>query len=415
MSTDRLRILILNQYFHPDSSATSQLLTECCEDLSERHEVYVVTGRPSYDPSTATTSSGLISHERYGRIHVERVWSTTFHRSSRVGRVCNYLTYLTTSVLGGFSVRKPDVVVSMTDPPPIGVVGALIARVRRLPFVLISQDIHPEVAVLVGALKSPVIVRTLRAATSFLLRSATRVVSIGRDMSERLAGRGVPASKIVLIPNWADGRLITPLDRPSHLREREGWQDRFVVMHSGNVGMSQGLDRLVAAAAELRALPEVLVAIVGEGSAKAALQEDVAHRGLENVVFLPYQPKEELSDSLGAADVHVVGLQEGLAGYVVPSKVYGILAAGKPLIAAVEDGAEPACVVAEERCGVSVRPGDAQALAQAIRELSALSVDERQAMGLRGRTALEERYGRERASAAYERLLTGVVRTTSRN
>jgi len=187
------------------------------------------------------------------------------------------------------------------------------------------------------------------------------------------------------------------------------------VMHSGNVGMSQGLDRLVAAAAELRALPEVLVAIVGEGSAKAALQEDVAHRGLENVVFLPYQPKEELSDSLGAADVHVVGLQEGLAGYVVPSKVYGILAAGKPLIAAVEDGAEPARVVAEERCGVSVRPGDTQALAQAIRELSALSVDERQAMGLRGRTALEERYGRERASAAYERLLTGVVRTTSRD
>ena len=120
MSTDRLRILILNQYFHPDSSATSQLLTECCEDLSERHEVYVVTGRPSYDPSTATASSGLISHERYGRIHVERVWSTTFHRSSRVGRVCNYLTYLTTSVLGGFSVRKPDVAKIITADTRMG-------------------------------------------------------------------------------------------------------------------------------------------------------------------------------------------------------------------------------------------------------------------------------------------------------
>jgi len=408
-----MRILVLNQYFYPDSSATGQLTTECCEDLAKHHEVHVVTGRPSYDPAGGGPSKGFISHERYGRVRVERVWSTTFHRSNPVGRITNYFTFLATAVIGGLSVKRPDIVMALTDPPPVGVVGVLVARVHKVPFVLVTKDIHPEVAVKVGALKNRAVVGALRRTMRFLFRSAVSVVSIGHDMSQRLVELGVPASKIELIHDWTDAELVKPLDRPSHLRERGEWNDRFVVMHSGNVGMSQGVDWIVSTADELRDETDVLFVIVGEGSAKAALQAEVARRRLENVVFLPYQPKEDLSDSLGAADVHIVGLREGLAGYIVPSKVYGILAAGKPFIVAVEDGSEPARIIAEERCGIRVPPGDTRAIAQAVRELRNMSDDERQEMGLRGRKALEERYGRGRASAAYERLLTDVARRTS--
>jgi colanic acid biosynthesis glycosyl transferase WcaI len=404
-----VRILVLNQYFHPDSSATSQLLTECCEDLAGEHEVHVVTGRPSYDPTVSTGSKGIVSHERHGEVHVERVWSTAFHRSGLVGRMTNYLTYLTTSVLGGLSVKRPDVVIALTDPPPVGVVGVVVARIRRAPFVLVTQDIHPEVAVRIGALKNSAVISGLRLTMRFLFLSATRVVSIGRDMNERLAELGVPASKVVLIHNWSDQTLVRPLDGPSRLRQREGWGDRLVVMHSGNVGMSQGIDWMVDAADRLRETPDVLLAIVGEGSAKASLEADVNRRGLTNVVFLPYQPKEELSDSLGAADVHLVGLRSGLAGYIVPSKVYGILAAGRPFIAAVENGSEPARIIAEERCGMHVQPGDSAAIAEAILKLRAMSPSERQEMGLRGRAGLVERYDRTRASALYERLLHAIV------
>jgi colanic acid biosynthesis glycosyl transferase WcaI len=401
-----MRILVLNQYFQPDVSATSQLLTELCEDLADHHEVFVVTGRPSYDPGEHAGSRGLVSKERFGRVKVVRVWSTTFHRSNMVGRLTNYGTYLLSSVAGALSVPKPDVVVALTDPPPIGQIGSWMAAVRRVPFVLVVKDIFPEVPVQLGMLKNPTLVRVLRAFTRQLLRSADRVVSIGPTMDRRLVKMGVPADRIAQIPDWADGTLIRPLDGPSPMREARGWQDRFVVMHSGNVGLSQDLDVVLDAAALLREDEDVVIAIVGEGASKAALRERATREGLMNVVFLPYQEKSSLSESLGAADLHLVMLRDGLAGYIVPSKVYGILAAGKPYVTAVEAGAEPQTIAEEFECGMRVEPGDAEGLAKAIRIMR--NETDLKAMGARARMALEERYERQLSARAYRALLEDV-------
>ncbi|HEY6672200.1 MAG TPA: glycosyltransferase family 4 protein, partial [Solirubrobacterales bacterium] len=185
-----------------------------------------------------------------------------------------------------------------------------------------------------------------------------------------------------------------------------GWRERFVVMHSGNVGLSQDLGTLIAAADLVRNESDIVFAIVGEGASKAALVGDVALRGLTNVEFLPYQPKEELADSLGAADLHIVGLKSGLAGYIVPSKVYGILAAGKPYVAAVEPGTEPALIAEEHACGVRVEPGDPGALAAAIREMQGAPLDE---MGTNARAALEGRFERRIATESYRRLLEALA------
>jgi colanic acid biosynthesis glycosyl transferase WcaI len=401
-----VRILVLNQYFHPDQSATSQLLTELCEDLAEHHQVYVVTGRPSYNPTETTASRGVISRERHGRVRVARVWSTSFDRARVSQRLVNYGTYLLTSCAGALSITSPDIVIALTDPPPIGLIGALAGKLRRRPFVLVTKDIFPDVAIRLGKLRNEALIRVLRLMSASLFRSADRVVSIGRDMNGKLGELGVPASKVETIHDWADGASITPLTGPSTLRHANGWEGRFVVMHSGNVGLSQSLDTLVEAADLLRDHPEVLIAIVGEGASKAALQQETVRRRLDNVVFLPYQPKASLAQSLGAADVHLVSLKRGLAGFIVPSKVYGIMAAGKPFIAAVERGSEPALIVEEHGCGFRIEPDDPAALSEAVLRMAREPLDE---MGRRGREAFERSFSRPIATAAYRRLLEGLV------
>jgi colanic acid biosynthesis glycosyl transferase WcaI len=401
-----VRILVLNQYFYPDASATSQLLTELCEDLAERHDVFVVTGRPSYNVAAQTRSRGLVSRELFGKVRVARVWSTSFDRTSMSKRLANYATYLGSSVVGAMAVPKPDIVVALTDPPPIGLVGAMTARIRRVPFVLVTKDIFPDVAIELGVLRSPNVIKLLRAIKHLLFSAADRVVSIGRDMDARLLDLGVTPGKIVTIRDWADGDAIHPLTSPSTMRMQRGWADRFVVMHSGNVGLSQDLTMTIDAAERLRHEPNILFAIVGEGASKSALQAETRRRGLENVEFLPFQDKAVLADSLGAADVHLVTLRDRLAGYIVPSKLYGILAAGKPVIAACGEGSEPDLIVREYDCGYSLHPGDSEALAATI--LRARE-DDLEAKARRARKAFEARFERRAATDAYRRLLEEVA------
>ncbi|MEX0833627.1 MAG: glycosyltransferase family 4 protein [Actinomycetota bacterium] len=401
-----MRILFLNQYFHPDASATSQLLTELCEDLAEQHDVWVVTGRPSYNAAEESPSRGLVSRENHGGVHVARVWSTSMDRASMLGRLANYLSYLATSVLGVLSVPKPDVIVSLTDPPPIGLIGAAAAKLQRAPFVLVTKDIVPEAVVNAGKLSNPAAIRVLSATSNLLYRAADRVVSIGRDMNRRLEELGVDPSKIVTINDWSDGSLVRPLNGSSPFRKENAWTDQFVVMHSGNLGFGQSLNVIIEAADLLRDHEDIVIAFVGEGASKRELQAASDRRGLVNVVFLPFQPKERLAESLGAADVHLVTHKRGMAGYQVPSKLYGILAAGKPVIAAVEPESEPAMIIEEHSCGVRVDPDDAKELAAAILEMRGQRLVE---LGARSRKAFEAAYERTGQTAAYRKLLEEVA------
>ena len=321
------------------------------------------------------------------------------------GRLLNYLTYLASATLGALRVPKPDIVMTWTDPPPIGLVGGLVARIRRIPFVLSCQDITPEAPVISGDLSNPMAIRLLHASTGHIFRSASAIVSIGEDMNLRLQELGVEAGKIRLIPNWFDSSLVEPSQGESAFRRDHHWDGRFVVMHSGNVGLSQDLDTLIEAAGILvnrTEAEDILIAIVGEGASKRRLEAEVEKHGLSNVEFLPFQPKTALGLSLTAPDVHLISHKAGLAGYQVPSKLYGILASGKPCIAAVEEDSEIAGVVESTRCGIRVDPGNAQQLASAIVGIRGNDLGQ---MGARGRAALETRFDRRIATSAYTRLL----------
>ena len=401
-----MRILVVNQYFHPDQSSTAQILTELCEDLAGHHRVTVVCGKPSYSPVEDRGGRKLLARERYGDIEILRTWSTSFSRHSIAGRLTNYATYLASSLVGVLRAERPDVIFTMTDPPVVAAVAMVASKLRRVPFVYTNQDIFPDVALELGVLREGPVATVLRRLNAMLRASASVVVAIGRDMERRLQRLGTPADKIRVIPNWADTAAIRPLDGPSTFRTEQGWDDRFVVMHSGNVGLSQDLDALLGAADILRDDPEILFAIVGEGGSKAHLQRLAAQRNLTNVVFLPYQPKADLSGSLGAADLHFIGLHSGVEGAIVPSKMYGIMAAGRPFLAAIAAGSETDLLLGEVECGLRVEPGNPGAIADGIRHARKLDLD---AMGARGRRAVEERYDRRIATAAYRSLLEEIA------
>src|SRR5262249_28841214 len=313
-------------------------------------------------------------------------------------------TYLGRALHQGVIAQPPDVVLCMTDPPMVGDVALLVARRFRAPLVVISQDVFPEIAVRLQRLTNPVLVRLLDAVTRFYLRRADRVVAIGDTMRTRLEQKGVRPSRLRVIPNWTDTAAITPDRRDNAWARENDLVDRFVVMHSGNVGHAQDPETLIRASTVLHDVDRLAVVLIGFGARHADYECLVEQLEAPAVRFLPYQPRELLSQSLSSADVHFVGLAHGLAGYVVPSRLYGILAAGRPVLASADDDSETATIVRRVGCGLVVPPGEPERVADAIRSLAAGEHDLDE-MGRRGREYVEAEATRETALARYRALL----------
>jgi len=395
------RLLVLNQYYWPGVEATAQLLTELCEALTEDLDVKVVTGQLHGQEEQPHRSV------RNG-VEIVRVPSTSFERSKLFARASNYATYLTSALLRGLGGRRPDVVLCMTDPPIVANVALVIARRFRVPLVVISQDVFPEIAVQLKRLENPVVMSLLRGLVGIYLRRADRIVAIGDTMRRRLEEKGAPAERMLVIPNWIDTKRLGPLDKSNHWSRSWGVDEKFVVMHSGNVGHAQDLDSLIRAGTFLRDLDDLLIMIIGMGARHAELVSLAELLEVDQVQFLYYQSRAVLPQSLSAADVHVVGLASGLAGYVVPSRLYGILAVGRPLIVAADAESETAQLVTDVGCGIVVPPGRPELLARAIREPHAGKYD-LDAMGARGREWVEREADRSVAVRRYRDLLLGLA------
>lgn len=394
-----MRILFVNQYYPPDASATAYLLGELAEDLARDHDVRVIAGRPSYNPDVSTF--------RPAGVRLRRTWSTTFARAGFVGRLLNYGTFLMTAGAAALVGPRPDVVVALTDPPLIGLVGLLAAKRHRVPFVYVCEDIFPDVGLALGRVDNPVAVHLWRWLNQVLRGGAARIVAIGRDMVEKLKADGVPAGKIAMIPNWAN----EPPARPdvNRVREEMGWHGKRIVMHAGNMGLAQNLEVTLDVGEILqREAPEAHLVFMGDGAARNRLLAESRRRVLTNMTFLDYRSKNDAQAIIAAANMHLITLAPGLKGAVVPSKVYGLLAAGLPFVAAVDEGSEIDLLIAEERCGLRVEPGDAEGLARAI---IATSDEDLSKMGLRARLAFERRYARPHAIDSYRVLLEEVIQS----
>jgi glycosyltransferase involved in cell wall biosynthesis len=388
-------VLVINQYF-ASREATGQLLRELSVRLSDSFEVTVVAAAALADYNEQLDS----------RVTVERVAATRFPRSSPALRAVNYATFMAGLPIVAWRTGRPDVVLCMTDPPIVGLVALVLARLRRVPVIVVFQDVHPQLGLATGRLTNPAVVAALRLSQRVLLAAPDRLVAIGVAMRDELVKLGASPDSIEVIPNWSDVARGPHHTRPTQWDLRHGLQDAFVVMHAGNIGQLQGLDAVVAAAGMV---PEARFLIVGDGSGRESLMAVAERLRCTNVEFLPWQPHSTMPEVLASADVQLVTLLPGLAGLLEPSKVYSALASGRPLLVALDERSEGAAVVRSHDCGVVVTPGDAASIAAGVRRLMATPLAEREAMGRRGRRYAD---GHDSAAAgeSYVQLIRSVLR-----
>lgn len=398
-TTAPLRILLINRFFWPDESSTSMLASDLAEDLaSAGHEAHVLCARLLYDkPETP-----LAAEETWRGVRIHRLPSARLGRAHAWRRMIDLATFHASLHLLGPWKIKPDAVVVMTDPPMAISAGAWIARLRRAPLVHYVMDVYPDVAVALGSLRAESIAaRALDALYSRWLRRCSRVIALGSRMAEAIARKGVGEEKIVIAPPWADGERIAPLPREGNrFRAELGLKDEdTLVVYSGNLGRAHGFDAILGGIEKLKGRADVHFVFIGGGARMADIERAAREMKLDRVRTLPYQPRERLGETLTAADAHLVSQDPRTVGCIVPSKLAGICAAGRPAVFIGDARSEIAEEIAREGFGSVVAEGDAAAFAQAIEKL-ADDPSQREEMGRRARATFEARYSRRAVTGA---------------
>ena len=358
-----MRILLLNEYYPPDTSATAKIAALVAEHLGRHHEVTVVAGRPCYDP-TEYYPFRFLRRDVQNGVVVERVGSTAYPRHKMKRRIANYLSYLTLAVPRAISLR-PDLIIAMTDPPIAGIAGALVSRITGRPFVYNIRDLYPDMALGGDIVRPRAWVRRWENMHRRALRRAQRVVVLGDDMRDRILAKGVAPDRVAVVRDGtaSSASLPDPCD-PIVQELRCGFP--FVVVHAGNLGFYGAWNTLIEAARLLRN-DSIGLVFVGDGANRAAIESSA--NGLPNVRFLPFRPPEEIPHVMMAGDIHIVTVRRSLAGVVVPSKLYSILAAGRPVLTIAAPECDASRIVTSAECGVVVDPDEPAAVAQAIRSL----------------------------------------------
>lgn len=399
------RLIFVNRFFFPDHSATSQILSDLAFHLAGvGREVHVVTSTQIYDDPKAS----LPKHETVRDVRVHRIASTQFGRAALLGRSIDYLSFYRSVWRCLVELaQRGDVVVAATDPPLVSLVAMAAAHGRGARLINWLQDVYPEIAVQlrVPFIRGPV-ASSLAALRNRSLQKAEATVVVGHLMGQKIESLGAPPARLHVIPNWCNDEEIKPLGHAENpLRQAWGLQSKFVVGYSGNLGRAHEFDTVLAAAERLRDDPRMLFLMIGGGTRFDELARTVKERRLESLFrFVPYQERKMLSYSLAAPDVHWISLNPELEGLIVPSKFYGIAAAGKPVIVIAAKDGELARLVQEHACGAVIAPSDSSALASTLSLLASdpAAVAE---MGMRARKMLETHFTRQMAFARWRGLL----------
>ncbi|MGH7934163.1 MAG: glycosyltransferase family 4 protein [Candidatus Binataceae bacterium] len=394
----------MNRSFWPDLEATGQFLTELCEDLSAENEITFIAG-PSYH--AGQSPRGPWRRERMGTVEIIRTWGTRLPKRRLALRIINLGTYFALAAAAALRLKPPEVVIAETDPPLLGALGAILKRRWGCRLIYNVRDLYPDIAQATGGVKNSLLLRILERGNRMAYESADRVIVLGEDMAGRVIAKGVAPERVTIVPDWVDCQRIRPLESNPFRTE---FGDRFVVMYSGNLGLSQQLDMVLDAADRLRDDKRIIFVLIGAGARRDWLVERARKLGLPNVMFLPYRPKEKLAESLSAADLHLIPLSAGTAGCLVPSKIYGILAAGRPFVAIMEEFAEVARIARDHAVGFVSPPGDAEAMVRIVR--AAVSAPaELKMMGKRARRLAEAKFDRAIVTRRFGEVLAETVET----
>ena len=405
VDTSKKNLLIYAHYYYPDVASTGQILTELAEGLNDSFHTTVICTVPSY---TGKISQHYRKHkyfyENINGVDVLRIRVPEFRKNFAPSRIYNIGMYFISAIAATFRVEHQDYIFTISQPPVLGgLLGVIGKKIKHAKSIYNIQDFNPEQVEAVAFTGNKLILNTMMALDKYSCTQADKVIVVGRDMIETLEKRfGENMPDYAYINNWINEKEIVPLpsdnEQVVQFKRRYGLEGKFVIMYSGNVGLYYDLVNIMKIIAKYRDNQDVVFAFIGEGSVLEELENYKRQQQLDNVCFIPYQDKEKLVYSLNAGDVHFVMNAKGIKGVSVPSKLYGVMAAGKPVLGILEEGSEARLIIEEAECGLSVDPGDYEAIEGLISQyirMKAENSDQLQQMGMAGRHFLEDNLTKE--------------------
>ena len=402
-----MHILIFAQHFFPEEISGAVLATELAKDLvSSGHKVSLVTCAPNHPLGKVFSGykNKILSRTFWENIHVIRTWCHIHPPTGFIHRLFNYGSFSATSFYGGLAAGKPDIIFCYSPPLPMGLSAWLLSRFWNVPWVFRVEDLYPDAAIAAGVLKNKSIIRFFYRVEKFLYRSANHISLISEGFKESLLRKGVDALKMSVIPVWADPDIVKPSKKNNRFREKLDLQNKFIVMYAGNMGHASAIENIINAAIFLRDKKEIHFLLIGEGVKKEGLKRLVHNKKLDNVLFLPYQPRDQFSEMMAAADMNLVTLNSRSSNTSLPSKTFNIMASERPILAVTPVGCDIERLVSESQCGINVIPDSPMTLAETILMLSDKKTFLSE-MGRKGREKLISDFSRKTCIDQFEDLL----------
>jgi colanic acid biosynthesis glycosyl transferase WcaI len=377
------RLLFVNQYYWPDQASTAQHLADLAESLAARgFECHVLCAQGRHQSGEPAPPA----HEVHEGVHIHRVPATSLGRRTTLTRMADYLSFYARAVLMAAWLPRFDAAVTLTTPPLIGLIGTLLRRLRGTPHLYWSMDLHPDASLALRRMspRNP-LVRALAWLSNHVYRQADRVIVLGPYMGDRVRMKGVRQDRLVSIPVWSRRDQVYPVEREVNpLRRSLGLDGKFVAMYSGNLGLAHSFDEFLEAARRLRDRDDMVFLFVGAGPRAEEVRSARDREGLTNVRLLDYVPRQELHHSLSVGDVHLISMRPEMTGIVVPGKLYGIMAAGRPALFVGPAHCESADTIRRAGCGFTIAPGDAEGVVSALTTLAG-DLNLARQMGQKGR------------------------------
>ncbi len=398
------RLTLLSQYFFPEMISTGHILTELLVELGRQGiKTSVICAQPTYY-SNDKVDKGIT----YKGITIKRTDNTQFDKNSLKGKIFNSFSFFIGALWLVLKETGRHPMILVTNPPFLGLAGLICKIFKRWSYILIIHDLYPDIALNMGYLRHDSLLALLwNKINQRIYQAASFIVVLGRDVQKRIQDQ-LPAEqheKVKFIPNWADPELICPVDQSRNPFISElGLDGKFLVQYSGNMGLTHDMETIIEAAQVLRNDESIYFILIGGGGKLAKIKKMVEDYGLKNVTFLPYQPRASLKYSLCSSHVSLISLERGAEGLSVPSKLYGIMASGRPIIAIMPEDTEVALTLNEYQCGLITPPKDVSALVEAISWLKNNEA-ERKAMGECAYQAFKNHFTVKRCAEQYYRLI----------
>lgn len=407
-------LLVYAHYFYPDVASTGQLLTEVCESLTEDFNVTVICVVPSYTGKIKDEyKNNRFYYENYKGMNLIRVRVPEFNKGSKFSRIKNIVVYFLNSIFATFKVKNVDVIFTISQPPVLGgMLGRIGKSIKKCKFIYNIQDFNPEQVEAVGYFKNKFILNVAKVLDNGNIKKADKILLVGTDQFETLENRKREfKEKGILINNWTDDKNIYPLEENSKdildLKRKYKLDNKFIIMYSGNLGLYYDLENIIKIAKNFQEYKDLAFVFAGEGAIKTKLENYKKKNSLENVYFLPYQPKDKLNISLNMGDIHFVVNSKGIKGVSVPSKLYGVMAAGKPVLGVLEEGTEARIIIEKSNCGICTEPGNYKEIIDIIKKVH---TDDKilKEYGVNSRKYLEQYLSKEVSLDKYKSLINNI-------